>query len=155
LYFWRISQLKNELAASTVGQRESLLYLLWLGGVFTFASSFPLGDLNIWDYIDSAMMVLTFLFGTLYLFYCNGGAVGSSFLVRYVSLNWVFGVRFTGLVGIPITVAVLIAEEYLLPGGVPEVTTPWESLSLVALEVVFYLRLGSHFRDVANARADS
>jgi len=153
LYFWRIAELKSELAASTVDQRESLLYLLWFGGVTTLASSLPLGEFDVWDYVDSATMLLAFLFGTLYVFSCNGGAAGSSFLVRYVSLNWVFGIRFIVLAAIPTIVAVMMAEEWLLPGGVPEVTTPWESLSMAGLEVGFYLRLGRHFRDVANARA--
>lgn len=153
MYFWRIARLKSELAASAVGQREAVLYLLWLGGITTVASSFPLGEFNVWDYVDSATMILAFLLGTLYLFSCNGGAAGSSFLVRYVSLSWVFGVRFMVIAGIPTIVAVLLAEDLLLPGSVREVTAPWESLSLVALEVGYYLRLGHHFREVANARA--
>jgi hypothetical protein len=153
LYFWRIAQLKNELAAASVGQRESLLYLLWLGGVTTAAASLPLGEFNTWEYVDSATTLLAFLFGTLYVFSCNGGVAGRGFLVGYVSLNWVLGIRFLVLAAIPTIAAVVVVEAWLMPGGVPEATTPWESLSLVVLEVGFYVRLGHHFREVAAARA--
>jgi hypothetical protein len=46
-----------------------------------------------------------------------------------------------------------VAEEWLLPGGLPDASTPWESISMAGLSVVFYLRLGKHMQDVRDDAA--
>ena len=150
MYFWRIARLREDLVASRVGERESLGYVLWFGGVTTLLSSLPLGEFNLWDYVDVVTMFAAFLIGTAYVFRCNGGSSGREFLTRYVSLNWVFGIRFFFLVAIPVFAAVLVIQSYL-PGGLPLETTPWESGTLAALEGVFYFGLGQHFKKVAAA----
>lgn len=151
MYFWRIGRLEEDLAASRVGERESLHYLLWLGGATTVASLLPVEYSNLWDHLDAAAMLLVFLVGTGWTFARNGGTGGRDFLVRYVSLSWVFGIRFVVLVAMPVIVLLFVAEAWLLPGGVPASTTPWEWIAFAALDVAFYLRLGEHFREVATA----
>ena len=80
---------------SGLSERESLFYLLWLVGTTTAAYAIPLGELNLWDHVDSATTVVATVAGAIYFYSCNGGASGTEFLARYVSLNWVVGIRFT------------------------------------------------------------
>ena len=151
MYFWKLNALKQELVSGSVTERERLLYLLWLGSVNTAAYAVPLGELNFWDHVDSAVTVLGFLLGTWYLYYRNRGSFGRDFLTRYVSMNWVFGIRFTVLVGLPAIFAGLIVEFALL-GDVPGNSTAFESAVLGLVEVVYFLRLGYHFGQVSSAR---
>lgn len=87
MYFWKLSALKRELAAAHLGEREALLYLLWLGGLATAGYALPIEDPNLWDHVDSAFTVAIFLLGAIYLYRCNGGASGTDFLGRYLSLT--------------------------------------------------------------------
>ncbi len=151
MYFWRIEKLKQDLVAGAVSERSSLLYLLWFGGITTALYLIPLGQLNIWDHVDSAVIVLAFIVGTVYLYRCNLGPSGQDFLLRYISLGWVYSVRFTFLVGIPVIAAGLVAEA-LLYGEVPQDSTPFESAVLALLEVAYFIRLGHHFSAVSSTR---
>jgi hypothetical protein len=151
VYFWKIESLKRDLIAGALSERERLHYLLWLGGVTTAAYAIPLGPPNVWDHAYSVVMVLGFILGTVYLYYCNHGRSGSDFLTRYVSLSWVFGIRFTVLVSLPTIVAGLIAESLLL-GAVPEDSTFFESALSALLEVGYFMRLGRHFSEVSSSR---
>ena len=151
VYFWRLERLKQDLIAGTVSERSSLSYLLWFVGVTTALYAIPLGELNVWDHVDSIVVVLGFLLGTLYLYRCNLGDSGDDFLTRFVSLGWVFSIRFTVLTAIPAVSAGLIIESFL-SGGIPEHSTAFESAVLALLEAGYYLRLGHHFSEVSSVR---
>ena len=150
MYFWRIKSLKRDLAAGAVSERNALPYLLWLGGLTSLASSLPLGELNGWDFVAAISSVGLFVAGTSYAFRCNGGSAGAHFLVRYLCLNWVLGLRLLVLFAVP-GIVVLVPLEELLLEQVPPDTTPLEAGFLVVFESVLYWRLAVHIRDVAAA----
>jgi hypothetical protein len=148
MYFWRINSLKRDLAARALHERDALPYLLWLGSITTFALSLPLGESNRWDAATAVLTTGLFLGGTCYTFHCNGGAGGAYFLVRYLAMNWVLGLRLLVLLGVPIIVGGILLEEILFEPVPPE-TTPVMAGLLVIFEAIFYWRLARHMRDVA------
>jgi len=155
MYFWDVQSLKRDLSMGRVGERDSFLYLLCLGGVTLAAGAVPLHTLNVWDYVDALVGAAVFMGGTAYVFSQNGGSRGSDFITRCLSMCWVFGIRFTILVTIPTLMGVLVFEG-LEFGEISDGSTPIESAVLAVLEIVFYLRLGRHFSDlVASSRGES
>jgi len=150
MYFWRIESLKQDLATGTLSEKGVLPYLLWLGSLTTLTSSLPLGELNRWDLAAAVASVLLFVAGTSYAFRCNGGAAGADFLVRYLTINWVLGLRLMALLAVPGIVAVFALEELLFE-QVPPDSTALEACFLIAFEAVFYWRLASHIREVVAA----
>ncbi|MGD2063883.1 MAG: hypothetical protein PVF51_09935 [Nitrospirota bacterium] len=150
MYFWDVESLKRDLSAGRVDERDSFLYLLCLGGATLAAGAVPLDAVNVWDQLDALVGAAGFLAGTAYIFRRNGGSGGSDFLTRYLSMCWVFGIRFTILVTIPTLVAVFVLEG-LEFGDVSDGSTPIESAVLAVLEIAFYLRLGRHFSDLVDA----
>lgn len=149
MYFWNIESLKRDLVFDGLGDRESFLYLLWLGSVTAALYAIPFGEENLWDHIDSVVGIAAIGIGTYWLYRCNGGAEGSEFLARWVSLSWVFGIRFT-VVAIGVVVVLLVGIEFVFPGTIREESTPVESAGAALVEVVYYWRLGHHVRAVSS-----
>ncbi len=144
VYFWNIESLKSDLCCGRVSDRDALYYVLWLGGLTTISYSvLSLGDQNVWDHVNAAFSLAAFLVGVPYVFRRNGGSASTDFLLRFVSLGWVFGIRFLVRIGIPVIIAALVLEKLLL-GEVPDVSTPYESLAYAGLEVAYFLLLGTH-----------
>jgi hypothetical protein len=150
MYFWRINSLKRDLAARAVTESAALPYLLWLGGLTTFASSFPLGEPNGWDLAIASASVVLFLTGTAYAFRSNGGAAGYDFVIRYLAINWVVGFRLVVFLVLPGATG-LIALQELLFNEVPSGSTALDFGLVAAFESLFYWRVISHVRDVAVA----
>jgi hypothetical protein len=148
MYFWNITALKEDLIADSVTERNRLGYFLWSGGMYVLGA-FPLGDANMWDRLDWVGMLIVFVFGSLYAYRCNALGDGRDFLTRIIALGWVFGVRFTVSIVIPVVIAAFVIEEIAM-GEVAETTTPFQTAALILLEVVFYWRLGHHVKDVAS-----
>jgi hypothetical protein len=153
MYFLRLRPLKRDLAAQAISERGALPYLLWLGGLTALATILPYGDVNSWDYGGAVASVGIFLAGTVLAYRGNGGAAGQDFLIRYLCLNWVVGLRLLLLVGIPVFTAGVLLEE-LLFGEIPEETTAVGAFAIAVFEAVVYWRIVVHIRAVAiNARA--
>jgi len=149
MYFWNIESLKRDLVFDGLGDRESFLYVLWLGLVTAALYAIPFGEQNVWDHIDSAVGIVAIGVGTYWVYRCNGGAEGSEFLARWVSLSWVFGIRFT-VVAIVVAVALVAGIELLFPGTIREESTPVESVGVALVEIVYYWRLGHHVSAVSS-----
>jgi hypothetical protein len=145
--FWDLRGLKQRLVAQSVTDRESLAYLLCLGGAAFAALYTRDATQSVWNQVFFATSAAAFLIGTVYVYLRNGGGEGRDFLVRYVSLSWIFGVRFNLLVSLPVLVALFSAERAMLARNAGE-TTPAEVAGMAILNMVFYIRLGQHFRDI-------
>jgi len=145
VYFWNIEALKSSLRAGGMEDRSAIRYLLCLGGV-TLAgySVLPLlGRRNAWDTIDEVVWLVAFLAGTYFVYRRNGGAAGRDFLPRFLSLTWVFGIRFSVMVTLPCVASVVVLET-LIFGSVPELTTPYESAVNAGLAIVYVFGLARH-----------
>lgn len=151
---WKISRLKEDLARDRVPEKHAFLYLL-LGIVLSqiWILVFPYWH-DLWGYTYAALDLLAIILGTLHLYQSNGGPEGREFLTRYMSLLWVFGLRFLTFPGIPFfLIAPYFIEDLLFRLRVPDES--YENaffgvqLALTLLYwLIFYWRLGHHFREV-------
>jgi hypothetical protein len=104
MYFWRIEKLKKEMDARPLTDREALPYLVVFVALSAVASYFPQEAQNVWDRLEAVLSLLLSTFGTIYIYYRNGGANGQHFLQRYLAIGWVVTIRL-----VPILILVFIA----------------------------------------------
>jgi hypothetical protein len=145
MYFWRIEDLKKDLIAKPLTDREVLPYLLIFVGITALIPIFPVESMNLWDYAATTWTLLLAVAGTLYAYQCNGAAAGTHFVQRYLSIGWVVAVRWTAVVMAAFVVLLFLVDT----SG--DATTPTVALFWMIAEVVLYERMGHHIRLVATA----
>ncbi len=143
MYFWRIEDLKKDLVARPLTDREVLPYLLIFVGITALVPIFPVASMNTWDYSASIWTFFLAIAGTLYAYQCNGAAAGNHFVQRYLSIGWVVAVRW-GVVVMTGFVALLFLVDTS-----SDQTSPIVALFWMIAEVVLYERMGHHIRFVA------
>lgn len=150
MYFWRIEQLKAEMAERPLSSRQELPYVIILVGLSVAAGYVPLLLENGWDRLGAAWSVAAVVLGTLHVYRRNGGAAGRCFLQRYLAVGWVVSVRWMAtMLSVIFGMLLVIA----LVGREAEETT-WFDFALIAgMEVMLYWRIGLHVGDLAR-RAD-
>ena len=100
MYFIDIESLKQDLKSDSIGSAEQIKYLLALGILISFPHSSAYSGFEKWDGLDWlswGLDWLVFLVGSWTCFRANGGANGVRFLERWLSLTWVFGLRWLPL----------------------------------------------------------
>jgi uncharacterized RDD family membrane protein YckC len=153
IYLWNINRLKSNLAIGSLSKRQSLIYFICIlvcqiaSWVLAYST---VGVTNLWDNIDTYGFFFFLIIGTIYCYHGNGSSKGKDFLSRYVSLAWVFGVRYTVMVIIPLGTLVYLPVS--LFAGAPDQTQWYDDLFEAALRILFYLVLAGHIRDVAMNR---
>ena len=145
MYFWRIEDLKRDLIARPLTDREVLPYLLIFVGITALAPIFPVESMNLWDYTAGIWTLLLAVAGTVYTYQCNGASAGRHFVQRYLAIGWVVAIRWAVVV-----IAAFIVLLFLMDSS-EDGTTPTFALFWMAAEVVLYERMGYHIRAVANA----
>lgn len=147
MYFWNIKKLKSELAEKSLTEHESLKYLVVNLFLFSIWAVIPQPAANRWDIILGIITVAITMFGTIYMYRCNKGAHGINFLQKYLSLSWVYGIRWTVLTFIPVLIVYWIIVMMFMDTF--EQTT-WHSTAVFSLLFAqYYYRLGKHVADVA------
>jgi hypothetical protein len=147
MYFWRIEELKAQMATRPLSTREELPYLVAWAALTSIAMTLQyVWEANLWDYLGGVWSVVLAVIGTIYIYQCNGGADGQFFLQRYFAIGWVVSLRW--LVVLLILAAIYIPVLDFL--NVLQDETTWhESLILAIFETIILLRIGHHVRDVA------
>lgn len=144
MYFWRIQKLKEQMAARPLSEREALPYLVVYMGLFTAASMITT-PLNPWDTAGALWSTVLAVFGTIYIYFQNGGAGGQHFLQRYFAITLVVSIRW----GVILMLIMLPVYALLRARGInSEETTVYEFMFFAVLETVFYWRLGHHVREL-------
>jgi hypothetical protein len=146
MYFWRIEDLKKQMATRPLSEREVLPYLVVFSATMSAIWLIPADPRNLWDYLSMGFSVLLSIVGTIWLYRRNGGASGQHFLQRYFAIGWVVGIRWVVvfiLVGIPFYGFVTAFGPGL------EVTTWYESAFFAVAELALYWRFGVHIGDIA------
>ena len=153
MYLTNIEQLKKDLLAGEVSEKQSFDYFFIVFAFSVFVSEalgyFP-GSTNhsLWDYLLSLGLVAFPVCGTYFAFQANGGDFGQDFFRRYFSLSWVLGVRFAGF-ALAISVwsmgiTLYWSSEY----GFERQRTAVEVLAWIIWLAAFYGQLCSHFREL-------
>jgi uncharacterized RDD family membrane protein YckC len=150
IYIWNINGLKSDLAKRRLSGRDTLIYLacILVVQIVSWVLAYPEdGVFNLWDKIEAAGFTFFLIVGTGYCWYANGGKKGSDFALRYISLAWVFGVRYTVMVISPL--ALILYTPLSMFTELPDTTQWYDTLFIFVLRIPFYLALARHIRDVA------
>jgi hypothetical protein len=150
MYFWRIEQLKRQMATAPLTDREVLPYLVVSVSLISLVWFIPSWARNEWDHINTGISVLLSIFGTIWLFRRNGGAESRHFLQRYLAVGWVVAVRWIAAL---LVVCVLFYGALYFLDVVSELTTWYEVLLFASAEVALYWRIGVHIHDLASRAA--
>jgi len=97
MYFWRIENLKSEMATRPLSDREVLPYLVVFAVLSASVVSFPQTVFNTWDGLSAALSIFLAFVGTIYIYLQNGGNQGQHFLQRYLLIGWVVALRLSAV----------------------------------------------------------
>ena len=156
IYIWNINGLKSDLTERRLSGVDTLFYLACILAVqiVSWFLAYPEdGVFNIWDKIEANGFALFLILGTGYCCHANGGRKGADFISRYISLAWVFGVRYTVVVLMP--VSLILYTPISLFTELPDNTQWYDTLFYAVLRITFYLVLAKHIKDVALNRLPS
>lgn len=150
MYWWRIGDLRVDLVNGTLPERARFQYLLIFVVLSVVAMEFPLvSDApNLWDRTSTVVAITFTLLGTTWLYRVNGGSRGRGFLERYLSLGWVFMLRFLA-VSVPVLMVAVIAGVFA--GFATDESGPFDVAIMTTWYASYYVGLGSQFRRVVAA----
>ncbi|WP_437547758.1 hypothetical protein WME97_47570 [Sorangium sp. So ce367] len=154
MFFWNIKALRVALVDGTSSERARFGYLLGFV-LLTGAVSLLLEDStpqNEWDAIATGVNIAVMVLGTIWAYHLNGGDRGHHFIERYVSLSWVYTLRFAVMFMLPVVLAYVVAGLLDL---VTDATGPFDVVMGLVMEVAFYVGLGRHMRLTAAAGAEA
>ena len=147
--FFALSKVKNDISSGALGERETLQYLIAWFVVFCLASFPSSGEVVsvVAARVFWVVVSVVNLWGIKSCYSANGGAGGSHFVGRFLSLGWVLGIR--GLVVlIPAffvlctLLGMLVGAAGLLKGVGVEVVAEYALFSSLVVYVAwFYSRL--------------
>ena len=145
MYFGRINRLKARLAKDPLTDREVLPYLIAYGVTCAVAFLLPAPAPNRWDVLTGLSGVFYSALGPIYVYRKNGGAGGSHFLQRFLTLGWVTTIR-TVAAYLPVF---FVAHFFVgMIAGIVEDTRPYNFILFLGLQTVLYLRMGHHIEEV-------
>ncbi len=153
MYFWKIKSLKNDLINGSISQRSIfiyvMLYVVCAQIIIEFLNYYPLlENTNIWDKSASVTNILLIMFGSIYLYLCNGGNNGEKFADRYFSLSLVVSIRACVFFLAP---ALILFFTMISPMDENLIQTTWiEYILGTIFGVGIYWRISVHIKDVAS-----
>jgi len=101
-----------------------------------------------WDTFETTTFFVLLISGTIYCYKANGGPNRKIYFERYISLAWVFGIRYTFIAMIPIIIFYMIL--YLAIPGSVEVTN-WYDVAIGSVwRVIFYYLLAYSLYSYSN-----
>jgi len=147
MYFWKIDNLKKDLAKNTVSEKEQFKYLLATTILYSLFI-IPFMENNIWDIYSAIVSGIIAIFGTYYIYRINGGSNGKYILQRFLSLGWVIGIRWLVLIMLPIMIIYFIGLE-IFSTGIPEYTTVYDLVLINLIYLIYFCLLGKHIKEVS------
>jgi hypothetical protein len=154
MFWWRIKQLKESLVQRCPTAREQLSYYIASGVVVSFTALGQLAPTQsaLEVVVHWALWLAAIIFGTIYLYSCNGGATGKDFLPRLFAIGWVVAIRWS-VVAIPLIIVIgsLLVLVVAVAAPHPSQVDPAAMfVVLYYLAVVLLIwRCGVHLREVA------
>jgi len=150
MYFWNIDKLKQDIKDGGLSESEQFKYLLVCVVLVTLGEiSFLEESFSSIKY-DLAIDIIFAIFGTYYLYRCNGGANGKRFLEKFFSIGFVVGVRWFVFIMIPIFLILTIDAVFIIFSIEEEKV--FDILDYIITPIamlIYYWRSGIHIKDVA------
>ncbi|MEQ1847674.1 MAG: hypothetical protein ABL983_19075 [Nitrospira sp.] len=150
-YLWSTHFVRERLRIQGMSETAIFRYFLvimvfdWLQ--FTAIATTPSPTISASSFASSWLTFAITVTGLIYLYVCNGRGQGRQFLQRYFALSVTVGWKFTAAV-----LAVMWFIEVALVGLSPE-SRGWSSaISLAALNLAMFWRIGEHLASLARER---
>lgn len=148
-YLWSSRFVREQLRTNALSEAAVFAYFLiitafdWLQ--FTLIATGPRADVSIWSAVGSWATFVMTVAGLIYLYIRNGGATGKQFLYRYFPLSVTVGWKFI------IAMAVIMwFIDVVLSGASAEIRGWTSTLTLIALNVGMFGRIGAHLASLAD-----
>ena len=146
MYFWNIESLKSDIIKGKLTDRAVVPYVVVYVGlnsvVMEFAGYFPYEEPNQWDYILSAVAIMTTILGTVFTYYANGGNTGKNFTAKYFAILFVMAIRFSVL--LLLIMGILSAYWFYALSDFETISVTWLEVALLsAWYVALYLRMAN------------
>lgn len=152
MYFWKIEKLKKDLREKGLSEKESFYYLFVTTLLYCIALT-PYEKTSIWDVYNTVSVTLVSAGGLIYLYKKNGGSEGKNFLQKYLSLGWVYAIRWSVFWLIPGVIVYGILYQFISPSLVEEgllLETQFSDVLFgTVLYVIYFFFLGKHIQEVA------
>ncbi|MBI3731668.1 MAG: hypothetical protein HY254_25490 [Burkholderiales bacterium] len=155
MYFWKLDLLKKQLIAQGLTEAQMfsymLVYVIFSAIAVELMAYFPHESVDGWTYLTTILNVLIPVVGTMMAFRANGGASGSQFLARYISISLISSIRYLVLVismMVPLTIVAIV-----LQGAFDVFSGPVPDLLFATTYAFLYLYIVKHVREVAAAQA--
>jgi len=152
MYWWKLGQLREELVSGTLSERAQFQYLLiWVVIVPSLISFGQFADFeyNRWDWASYVIEFSVSVIGTVWLYRLNGGDRGTGFVERFLSLSWVFLLRFS-VFAVPVFFVVVMVLG-VVTEEVTEETGPVFLAVMTVFSLAYFLGLVSQFHKVVSA----
>jgi hypothetical protein len=147
LYFWRIENLKRELAQAPLASRQAVAYAIVLTFIFLLLlSGIETAEDVAWARTIAVLDIATSIVGIWIAYRANGGPAGMDFLSRLTAVSWVMSVR----VGVAVAVPLLILSTALFIADVERLFDP---LFTLGFSIPVWWRTAVHLRDVQRRTA--
>lgn len=158
MYLWNTDALAADLANGRLPERERIKYFLLYAVLTALAAevSTYLGQAPSLPALTySGLVVLTTLFGTIWIYRLNRAGAGQDFIGRYIILSIPIGVKLVALyilVGMPVLL-IQAAMTKIAPG---QIGTTWVDVIMGAAFLgLYFWRLGRQIRRIAEGQARS
>ena len=153
MYFVQYNPLKQQLRNRTLSDGDALPYLILDGVVVALLGLNISSDgLNAFNVVSTFISVAIIIGGTFHVYDQNGGQEGFDLVRKYVVLGWVVGIRvFLACIPVFLILGILIGL-----GNLDDAFSDFLIMCCgVAVEIIYYQRLGKHVRDTTDIESDS
>ncbi len=150
MYFWKIKNLKNDILTNKLTEKDCAIYLaleVLLQNFFAAVSSYQEATEATTVNISFSIIYffITFLF-LVFAYQINGGKGGKDFLAKYLSINFVVGLRISATL-VPLAIIIFTFIAIISNTNPYETNLPFHILS-TAIIIIIYWRVCKHISDI-------
>jgi uncharacterized membrane-anchored protein YitT (DUF2179 family) len=151
MYFWKIEQLKDDIASGQLNEKDRfiyvLIYVVLSAIVMELMTLIPIENGNVWDLANSVGNVLIVSLGTIFAFKANGSANGKDFLGKYFSIGFVMAIRFL-VYAIPLLAILFVYYFYAFAEEEEKPTNYIDVIPFLFWYSAMYWRICVHIKQV-------
>jgi hypothetical protein len=152
MYLWKIDSLVNDFKEGKVTQKEEFKYLLFyiIISILFMDKVLYIDDVyNIYDTINSIAMFIITIIGTYYCYLVNSKGDNKDFMVRYISIGLLVGIR---IFLIAFLLGIVYSSLFMTPEELESDSYETTILLLIfssLVEIAYFWYLSKKIRDVS------